>query len=111
MNSWLNESPGMHRSQRTTVVEIHPDDALAAGVSDGDLVSVASRTGRIELPARISDAMRRGVVCVPHGWGSRIFDPMGGETANAFGVNRNLLVDDLGHPWWSTIPLGSAFGG
>jgi formate dehydrogenase len=33
MNSWLNESPGLFRAKdRTNLVEIHPDDATAAGI-------------------------------------------------------------------------------
>lgn len=27
-----------------------------------------------------------------HGWGSRIFDPMGGAPPESYGANRNLLV-------------------
>jgi formate dehydrogenase len=94
MNSWLNESPGVHRPARENVAEIHPDDARAAGVADGDVVRIRSSVGEIELRAKVSDAMRPGVVCVPHGWGSRIFDPAGGSTPEVHGVNRNVLVDD-----------------
>lgn len=93
MNSWLNESPGVHRPRRTTVVEVHPDDAAARGIANGDLVRLSSRTGTVELRAEVSDAMRAGVVCVPHGWGSRVFDPGGAAEPIAHGVNRNLLVD------------------
>jgi formate dehydrogenase major subunit len=44
------------------VLEIHPDDAEDRGVTDGDLVSLASRVGRTTLHARLSDRMPRGVV-------------------------------------------------
>jgi formate dehydrogenase len=37
--------------------------------------------------------MRPGVVCVPHGWGGRMFDPVGGGEPTVVGANRNLLVD------------------
>ncbi len=35
-------------------LEIHPDDAARAGVRNHDLVTVRSRVGRIELPARVT---------------------------------------------------------
>lgn len=94
MNSWLNESPGLFRSDRTNVVEVHPDDAAAAGIADGDVVRLRSTVGSIELRAEVTPAMRAGVVCVPHGWGSRIFDPAGTAEPESFGANRNLLVDN-----------------
>jgi formate dehydrogenase major subunit len=44
------------------VLEIHPFDAEQRGIVDGDLVSVASRSGNISLPAQISERMQPGVV-------------------------------------------------
>ena len=44
------------------VLEIHPDDAEDRGITDGDLVSLASRVGRTTLHAQLSDRMPRGVV-------------------------------------------------
>ena len=93
MNSWLNESPGLYKLGRENPCEIHPDDAAAAGIADGDLVRVSSAVGSVEIRARVSDMMRQGVVCIPHGWGTRTFDPTGRAAPQAFGVNRNVLVD------------------
>ncbi|MCW3041614.1 MAG: molybdopterin dinucleotide-binding region [Solirubrobacterales bacterium] len=105
MNSWLNESPGLFRAERSNVVEVHPDDAAAAGIEDGRRVRVSSRVGSIELEARITDGLRPGVVCIPHGWGSRIFDPGGDPAATrTFGANRNLLVDDVRLDRFSQTP-------
>jgi formate dehydrogenase len=94
MNSWLNEMPGLFRADRGVAVDMHPDDAECAGVASGDLVRLVSPVGSIEVRARITDAMRPGVLCIPHGWGSRIFDPAGGAEPVVHGVNRNLLVDN-----------------
>jgi predicted molibdopterin-dependent oxidoreductase YjgC len=41
-------------------LEIHPDDAERLWVADGELVSVRSAYGRIELPARITDRIEVG---------------------------------------------------
>ncbi len=46
MNSWLNELPGLHPSGKRSEVVIHPDDAAALGVRDGDRVKVFSQVGR-----------------------------------------------------------------
>ena len=43
-------------------LEIHPDDAEELWISEGDLVSVRSRVGRIELPARLTDRIEPGHV-------------------------------------------------
>jgi formate dehydrogenase len=74
-------------------VELHPTDAARLGLDDGQWARVSSRTGSIELPVALVDGGRRGVVTIAHGWGSRIFDPMGGAEPLVFGANRNLLVD------------------
>lgn len=92
LSSHLNELPGLHRHQRFNDVEVNPTDAERLGVSTGDLVRVSSPLGSIELPARVTDAIRPGVVMVPFGWGSRIFDPTGRKAPESYGVNRNLLV-------------------
>ena len=44
------------------VLEIHPSDAEAQGVNDGQWVSLKSRKGEITLRAKISDRMAPGVV-------------------------------------------------
>ncbi|HEY2831420.1 MAG TPA: molybdopterin-dependent oxidoreductase [Sporichthyaceae bacterium] len=94
MNSWLNDLPGLHRNHRRNVAELHDADAEAIGVRNGDLLEVASATGSFVVPVEISDAVRRGVVCVPHGWGSRTFDPHGERPPGVHGSNRNLVVSN-----------------
>jgi anaerobic selenocysteine-containing dehydrogenase len=65
----------MHNSLRlvkgrdTCTLLIHPDDAEARGISDGNTVAVSSAAGSIQLPAEISDTVMRGVVCMPPLWG------------------------------------------
>ena len=44
------------------VLEIHPHDAEQRGIRDGDLVSLASRSGDIALHAVVSERMQPGVV-------------------------------------------------
>jgi formate dehydrogenase len=93
MNSWLTELPNAQKREQENRCEIHPDDARALGIANGDQVRVRSEIGAIELSATISDRIRRGIVCIPHGWGSRVFSPADGADPIVHGVNRNLLVD------------------
>ncbi|MFJ6835615.1 molybdopterin-dependent oxidoreductase [Streptomyces sp. NPDC091209] len=49
-------------------VEVHPDDAAALGIADGDSVEVASRRGRAVLPAVVTDRVRPGCCFAPFHW-------------------------------------------
>ncbi|WDV55089.1 bifunctional nitrate reductase/sulfite reductase flavoprotein subunit alpha [Streptomyces coeruleorubidus] len=49
-------------------VELHPQDADALGVAEGDLVEVASRRGRAVLPAVVTDRVRPGCCFAPFHW-------------------------------------------
>ncbi|MFF4032696.1 molybdopterin-dependent oxidoreductase [Streptomyces sviceus] len=49
-------------------VELHPRDASALGVADGDSVEVASRRGRAVLPAVVTDRVRPGCCFAPFHW-------------------------------------------
>ena len=51
-NQWWDED----------VLEIHPSDATAQGINDGQWVSLKSRKGEITLRAKLSDRMQPGVV-------------------------------------------------
>lgn len=49
-------------------VEIHPSDAAALGVADGDEIEVASRRGRAVLPAVVTDRVLPGCCFAPFHW-------------------------------------------
>jgi len=50
-------------------LEMHPQDAAALGVAEGDLVAVQSRRGAVRVAARLSAGIRPGVVLLPMHWG------------------------------------------
>ncbi|MEX2080081.1 MAG: molybdopterin-dependent oxidoreductase, partial [Dehalococcoidia bacterium] len=56
---------GLLDRMATLPVAIHPDDAAAAGLSEGDRVAVFSRRGRLSGDAVVTDAVRQGNVFVP----------------------------------------------
>jgi anaerobic selenocysteine-containing dehydrogenase len=88
-NSWMHNSELLMKGGRTHAARIHPDDAAAQGISDGDLCRIESANGEIELAALLTDEVKRGTVAVPHGWGHR----GGWQLANQHGgANVNLLA-------------------
>jgi formate dehydrogenase len=95
-NSWMHNAPLLMRGGRTHAARIHPDDASAIGVDDGERVRIASPHGSIEIVATLTDEVKRGTIAVPHGWGHT-----GGWqlAASAGGANVNVLAssnpDDL----------------
>jgi anaerobic selenocysteine-containing dehydrogenase len=94
-NSWMHNLAPLVRGGNRCTAQLHPDDARRLGLVDGDLALVRSRAGEVTVPVEITDAMRPGVVSIPHGWGH---DGTGTRTAVASahaGVNSNLLADEL----------------
>jgi anaerobic selenocysteine-containing dehydrogenase len=67
-NSWVH-NPRLAKGPRRCTLLVHPADAANHGVSDGDLVSLRSREGAVDVRVEVTDAMARGVVSLPHGWG------------------------------------------
>jgi anaerobic selenocysteine-containing dehydrogenase len=61
-------APQLQNAAPDAWVEIHPSDADALGVGEGDVVRVESPRGRLEAKARIS-GIRQGVVFVPFHYG------------------------------------------
>jgi predicted molibdopterin-dependent oxidoreductase YjgC len=54
--------------QPNGMIDIHPDDALKLGITDGDKVAVSSARGRIETRAHITDKAAPGVVYMAFHW-------------------------------------------
>lgn len=76
-------------------IRMHPDDAAARGVADGDVVRVFNDRGACLAGAVIDDRLRRSVVQLPTGaW----FDPADPADYDAMCVhgNPNVLTDDVG---------------
>ncbi len=63
------------------VLEMHPDDAAARGLSDGDKVVVWNNQARVSLALKVNDSTRAGVIYSPKGTWRASSDT--GLTANA----------------------------
>lgn len=68
-NSWMHNAPSLMSGRERCTLLVHPDDAARFGLRDGALARITSEAGALEAPVEVSDEMRAGVVCLPHGWG------------------------------------------
>ena len=94
-NSWMHNFERLVRGKRRCTLLMHPDDAGARGLFDGDAVRVASRVGEVEVELEVTDEVMPGVVSLPHGWGH---GRAGTRTAIAGahpGVSINDLTDEM----------------
>jgi anaerobic selenocysteine-containing dehydrogenase len=55
---------------------------------------VRSRTGEVVVPVEVTDAIRPGVVSIPHGWGHDLDGVELSVARRHAGVNTNVLADD-----------------
>lgn len=93
MNSWLMELPNMQKRNQGNDCEVNRLDAERLGIVEGGEVEISSAVGSLRIKAALSDDVPPGIVSIQHGWGSRVFDPVGGGDAQSYGVNCNRLVD------------------
>ncbi len=72
---------GTSTSDDVPTLDIHPEDATARGVKDGQRVRVWNDLGEVRLPARVTDGVPRGVVSSLKGAWMRTSD--NGQTISA----------------------------
>ncbi len=67
-SAWTNV-PAQRNLYPEPFALIHPDDAKAYGVSDGEWITITSRVGKIISKAQVTREIKKGVVAVPRpGW-------------------------------------------
>lgn len=60
--------PTLNKLNPSSFVELHPDDAAALNIADGDTVEVLSRRGKGHYPATVTTRIRPGACFVPIHW-------------------------------------------
>ena len=90
-NSWLHNVPALMKGRDRCTLLMHTDDARRRGVVSGELVSVVSTTGRLAVPVEVTDAIKPGVVSMPHGWGHGKPGTRMSVANGSPGVNSNVL--------------------
>jgi anaerobic selenocysteine-containing dehydrogenase len=93
-NSWMHNVNVLVKGKPRCTMHLHPDDAAALGLADGDPAVVRSRVGEVRVPVEVTDAIRPGVVSIPHGWGHDLEGTQLSVAQEHAGVNSNLLADE-----------------
>jgi molybdopterin-containing oxidoreductase family iron-sulfur binding subunit len=88
--SWLQEIPDpVTKAVWSSWAEVHPDTAQALAAEDGQLVTVESPHGKLDVPLVLNANLRPGVVAIPIGQGHTEY----GRYAAGRGVNPIALID------------------
>ncbi len=90
-NSWMHNLPALAGGSNRCTLQMHPDDAAELGVTDS--ARIKGPGGELEAPVELTDAIRRGVVSLPHGWGHDRSGTRLSVAAGQAGVNVNQLND------------------
>ena len=92
-NSWMHNIEVLVKGKPRCTLHVHPTDAARLGLVDGAAAEVISRAGAVVAPVTITEAVREGVVSLPHGWGHGVPGARGQVAAAHAGVNSNVLSD------------------
>ena len=60
--------------------DIHPDDAAALGICEGDRVVITGQSGQVRVAAHLTAANRRGDIYLYHGYREADANELVGQT-------------------------------
>jgi len=92
-NSWMHNIEVLVKGAPRCTLHVHPEDAARLGLVDGGVAHVESRVGEVDAAVEVTDAIRPGVVSLPHGWGHGQLGTRMRVAAERPGVNSNILAD------------------
>jgi assimilatory nitrate reductase catalytic subunit len=130
-------SPRLGQHLPEPFVEIHPDDALRTGVTDGSFARVTTDYGQCMLKVAVSDRQQRGMLFAPIHWSdvnatnarvgalvAPFTDPFSGQPENkatpvsitpydfvftGFALSRTPL-ELPAHAWWTRVAVTGGYG-
>jgi anaerobic selenocysteine-containing dehydrogenase len=88
LNSTFNETPTSLANERRPEVMIHPEDAAAAGIDNGDYVVLGNARGQVRLHARVFGGVVPGVLISESIWPNEAF-------ADGCGINTLTGADPI----------------
>lgn len=62
----VSRSPELRNVRKPPFVELHPDEAMLRGLSDGEAVTVRSPLGEVQVTLRVSSESPKGAAFVPY---------------------------------------------
>ncbi|WP_206068528.1 molybdopterin-dependent oxidoreductase [Nonomuraea composti] len=103
-NSWLHNSARLVKGRPRHHLLMHPDDMKARDLAHGDLVSVRSDAGTVEVEVSASEDLMPGTASLPHGYGHALAR----ETLSIAGTLPGASVNDLTDPHYLDHISGTA---
>src|SRR6266850_1562370 len=131
------ESPRLGQHLPEPFVEVHPDDAIKFGVSDGDFARVVTDYGQCTLRVIVSERQQRGMLFAPIHWSEEtastarvgalvapFTDPFSGQPENkatpvsivpyeyvfrGFALSR-VRLELPPHVWWARVAVNGGHG-
>ncbi len=88
----------LRKIEKEPYVDIHLSDAELLNIKNEDFVRISTPNGYVEMKARISDAVSKGVIRIAWGWG---------EISDKW--NLNSLTDDFDRDPVTSTPSGRTF--
>jgi len=89
LNSTFVNVKSLRDVESEPTLQIHPQDAAARSIRDGDRVRVFNDRGELDLAARVTDRARPGVVVALSIWWKK----MAGDGRNANELTSQRLTD------------------
>ncbi|TVO51616.1 molybdopterin-containing oxidoreductase family protein [Denitromonas halophila] len=94
LNSSFANLPRWRDKEGAPTLEIHPDDAVTRGITDGARLRIFNDRGAFHALAVVTDRVRPGVVAAPSVW----WQKFSGDGENANAVTSSALTDIGGGP-------------
>ncbi len=68
LHSRMRNIPRLRKRVPEPFAEIHPETAGEYGVKEGDIITVSTRRGDIDIKAKVTEDIMPQVINLPHGW-------------------------------------------
>jgi len=98
----LMRDPAWNEGRRACTLAMHPEDAAALNLQDGQQVRVTTEAGSEELEVEITATAQRGHVVIPHGFGLVYNGVKYGANVNR--LTKNTHRDRFGTPLHRYVP-------
>ncbi|MGI9577615.1 MAG: molybdopterin dinucleotide binding domain-containing protein, partial [Microthrixaceae bacterium] len=100
--STIFRDPDWRKKDRDGALHVHPEDAAALGLTDGDRARILTPSGEAMALVECNDAMMRGSISLPNGFG--LDHPGGDGDSPVVGVAPNELTSTENRDWFAGTP-------
>lgn len=98
----LMRDPAWNEGKRACTLAMHPEDAAALSLKDGQQVRVTTEAGTEEIELEVTETAHKGHVVIPHGFGLIYNGVKYGANVNR--LTKNTHRDQFGTPMHRFVP-------